>query len=152
MKDIIYIGETFLESIPPKSKLVVGNKNITVLTIENTTNDTVMKSVDTTLWTAGIFSTVLNVNGAISIGQVQVIDPLESTTALQDALDQIAEIDKIIADRARNAVTQITINNKTIIHMSINELSALRAMYVKRANKLRGSSGIFKSITLFRGK
>lgn len=155
MKELIYIGEKFNEVIPANTKIVIGNKDTTVYEYDNATDNAVSVQIDATAFPSGNYATVTNSNGSISITQVQIVDPLASSDELNDALTMIKEIDQVLEDRAKNAVSQITINNKTIINSSLDSLLALRAMYIKKANKLRstsGSGGIFKSVTVFRGK
>lgn len=152
MKELIYIGEKFTQIIPANTKIVIGNKTTTVYEYENTTTRDVQVQIDTAGFTAGNFAVVTNTNGVIQISQVQILDPLTSSDELNDALTMIKEIDKVLEDRAKNAVSQITINNKTIVNSSLDSLVALRAMYIKKVIKLRKQSGIFKSITVFKGK
>lgn len=152
MKELIYIGEKFNEVIPANTKIVIGNKDITVYEYDNATDNAVSVQVDATDFPSGNYAAVTNTNGSISITQIQIADPLASSNELNDALTMIKEIDQVLEGRAKNAVSQITINNKTIINSSLESLIALRALYIKKANKLRGSGGIFKSVTVFRGK
>lgn len=152
MKNTIYIGEKFSEVITARTKIVIGSSTAKIYEYENTSDVSVQVQIDTSDWQTGEYALVTNTDGTITLDTVRIIDPLASTDQLQDALNQIQEIDKIIEDRAKNAVSQITINNKTIVNMPLETLTALRAMYVKRANKLRGNTGVFKSVTVFRGK
>ncbi|KNC14304.1 hypothetical protein AC790_08890 [Pantoea sp. RIT-PI-b] len=152
MKELIYIGEQFTQIIPAKTKIVIGNKTTTVYEYENSTSSDVSVVIDTLSFTVGNYAVVTNSNGSISIAQVQIVDPLASSDELNDALTMIKEIDQVLEDRAKNAVSQITINNKTIINSSFDSLLSLRAMYVKKVNKLRGTGGVFKSVTVFKGK
>lgn len=152
MKELIYIGEQFTQIIPANTKIVIGNKTITVYKYDNSTSSDVSVLIDTFNFTVGNYAVVTNTNGNISISQVEIVDPLASIDALNDALNMIKEIDQVLEDRAKNAVSQITINNKTIINSSFDSLLSLRAMYVKKVNKLRGAGGVFKSVTVFKGK
>lgn len=152
MKGLIYIGEKFTLTIPANTKIVIGNKTTTVYEVENALSVATDVIVDTVGFTAGNYAVVTNTNGTITISQVEIIDPLASSDALNDALTMIKEIDQVLEDRAKNAVSQITINNKTIINASLDSLLSLRAMYIKKVNKIRGKSGIFKSVTVFKGK
>lgn len=156
MKENIYIGEKFSESIPGNSKIIVVNSTTKLFEVENTSTQTVIVQIDTSAWTPGLFSVVLNHSGSISVTTCQVIDPMAQITELQDARNMVNEIDKIIEDRARNAVTQITINNKTIVNESLDALIRLRTLYVQKANSIlrkqsTNAQGMFKSITVFRG-
>jgi len=152
MKELIYIGEQFTESIPANTKIVIGNKTSTIYEYDNDTSSVVSVLVDTMNFTEGNYAVVKNSNGTISISQVEIIDPLASSDALNDALTMIKEIDQVLEDRAKNAVSQITINNKTIINSSLDSLVSLRAMYVKKVNRIRDKSGVFKSVTVLRGR
>jgi len=152
MKELIYIGEKFTYIIPANTKITIGNKTTTVYEYDNTTTNDTAVQIDTADFTAGNFTVVTNTNGLIQITQVQIIDPLSSSDELNDALNMIKEINQVLEDRAKNAVSQITINNKTIVNSSLDSLIALRAMYIKKVNRLRKQSGIFKSVTIFRGR
>lgn len=152
MKELIYIGEKFTLTIPANTKIVIGNKTSNVYEVENTLTVSTVVIVDTVDFTAGNYAVVTNTNGTITISQVEIVDPLATSDALNDALTMIKEIDQVLEDRAKNAVSQITINNKTIVNSSMDSLLSLRAMYIKKVNKLRGQSGVFKSVTVFRGK
>jgi hypothetical protein len=152
MKELIYIGEQFTQIIPANTKIVIGNKTTTVYEYDNSTASDVSVLIDTLSFMAGNFAVVTNTNGTITISQVEIVDPLAISDALNDALTMIKEIDQVLEDRAKNAVSQITINNKTIINSSFDSLLSLRAMYVKKVNKIRGSGGVFKSVTVFKGK
>lgn len=158
MKENIYIGEKFSETIPANSTLMVGNTTTTLVELSNPSTESVVESIDTSTWAAGLYSVVLNQAGKISVSTCQVIDPLAEVTEIQDARNMVSEIDQIIEDRAQNAVTQVTINNKTIINESLDVLMRLRTYYVNKANSLlkkqsaSGNGGMFKSITVFRGK
>jgi len=152
MKELIYKGEKFTYIVPANTKIIIGSKTTTVYEYENTTSNDTPVVIDTTNFQEGNFTYVVNANGDIKISQVQIIDPLSSSDELNDALTMIKEIDQVLEDRAKNAVSQITINNKTIINSSLESLVSLRAMYVRKANKLRKKSGVFKSVTVFRGK
>jgi len=152
MKELIYKGEKFTYIVPANTKIIIGNKTTIVYEYENTTSTDTPVVIDTTNFQEGNFTYVVNTNGDIKISQVQIIDPLSSSDELNDALTMIKEIDQVLEDRAKNAVSQITINNKTIINSSLESLVSLRAMYVRKVNRLRKKSGIFKSVTVFRGK
>ncbi|WNK56728.1 hypothetical protein RM151_11530 [Pantoea agglomerans] len=152
MKELIYKGEKFTYIVPANTKIIIGNKTTTVYEYENTTSTDTPIVIDTINFQEGNFTYVVNTNGDIKISQVQIIDPLSSSDELNDALTMIKEIDQVLEDRAKNAVSQITINNKTIINSSLESLVSLRAMYVRKVNRLRKKSGIFKSVTVFRGK
>lgn len=155
MKEQIFIGETFTEVIPGNSTLKIGNRETTVFEYENQTSSDTGILIDTSEWIAGTFSVVLNQSGVISISTTDIIDPLSTSDELNDCKTMIKEIDQIISDRAKNAVTTITINNKTIVNESLDVLYRIRNLYVQRANdilkKKNGKGGIFKSITVFRG-
>ncbi|WP_261448485.1 hypothetical protein [Serratia liquefaciens] len=156
MKKLIYIGERFLENIEPKTKIVIGNSTNNILEIDNSSSDTtITHDIDTSAWPVGVYSEVRNINGVISIGTITVIDPLAQVEELTHVQDMIKEIDHVIEDRMNNAVTQITINNKTIINESLDALFKLRTVYVQRANSILkkrsgNKCGFFKSITVFR--
>ncbi len=152
MKELIYKGEKFTYVVPANTKIIIGNKTTIVYEYENTTSTDTPVVIDTTNFQEGNFTYVVNANGDIQISQVQIVDPLSSSDELNDALTMIKEIDQVLEDRAKNAVSQITINNKTIINSSLESLVSLRAMYVRKVNRLRKKSGIFKSVTVFRGK
>jgi len=152
MKELIYKGEKFTYIVPANTKIIIGNKTTAVYEYENTTSTDAPIVIDTINFQEGNFTYVVNTNGDIKISQVQIIDPLSSSDELNDALTMIKEIDQVLEDRAKNAVSQITINNKTIINSSLESLVSLRAMYVRKANRLRKNSGVFKSVTVFRGK
>ncbi|USL56767.1 hypothetical protein IAQ00_13695 [Pantoea ananatis] len=152
MKELIYKGEKFTYIVPSNTKIVIGNKTTTVYEYENTTTYDAPIVIDTVDFEEGNFTVVTNSNGTIKISQVQIIDPLSSSDELNDALTMIKEIDKVLEDRAKNAVSQITINNKTIVNSSLESLITLRALYIKKVNRLRKQSGIFKSVTVFKGK
>lgn len=152
MKGLIYIGEKFTLTLPAHTKIIIGDKTTTVYEVENLLSVSTNIIVDTANFVSGNYTVVSNVNGAISISAVEIVDPLASMDALNDALTMIKEIDQVLEDRAKNAISQITINNKTIVNSSLDSLLSLRAMYIKKVNKIRGKSGIFKSVTVFKGK
>lgn len=152
MKELIYIGEKFTLPLSPYTKIIIGDKDTTVYEVENDTANNTEVLVDTATFVSGNYAVVTNINGVISISAIEIVDPLASMDALNDALTMIKEIDQVLEDRAKNAVSQITINNKTIINSSLDSLLSLRAMYVKKVNRIRGKSGIFKSVTVFKGK
>jgi len=151
MKELIYIGEKFTLTLPAHTKIIIGDKTTTVYEVENLLSASTNIIVDTANFVSGNYTVVSNVNGAISISAVEIVDPLASMDALNDALTMIKEIDQVLEDRAKNAISQITINNKTIVNSSLDSLLSLRAMYIKKVNKIRGKSGIFKSVTVFKG-
>lgn len=152
MKEKIYIGEKLSEVIPSNSTLKVGNSTQTLYEYSNTSEVQSTQSIDTSAWTEGTYAYVLNNNGTIEISNVLVIDPLKSSDELVYCRTMINEIDTIIQDRAKNAVTQLTINNKTIVNDSIDSLYRLRQLYISRINSLtkKNSSGVFKSITVMK--
>ncbi|KPA08522.1 hypothetical protein [Pantoea agglomerans] len=152
MKELIYKGERFTYIVPANTKIIIGNTTNTVYEYENATSTDTQIVIDTINFQEGNFTCVINTNGEIKISQVEIIDPLSSSDELNDALIMVKEIDQVLEDRAKNAVSQITINNKTIVNSSLESLISLRAMYVKKVNRLRKKSGVFKSVTLFRGK
>ncbi|PWW04975.1 hypothetical protein [Mangrovibacter plantisponsor] len=152
MKETIYIGETIIEAIPASSTLKIGNSTQTLYEYSNTSDIQTTQSIDTSTWTEGTYAYVLNNNGTITINNITVIDPMKSADELSYAKTMVKEIDSIIENRAKNATTQITINNKTIVNDSIDSLYKLRALFVERINRLqkKNSSGIFKSITIMK--
>lgn len=152
MKEKIYIGEKLSEVIPANSTLKVGNSIQTLYEYSNTSEVQSTQTIDTSPWTEGTYAYVLNNNGAIEISNVLVIDPLNSSDELAYCRTMINEIDTIIQDRAKNAVTELTINNKTIVNDSIDSLYRLRQLYISRINSLtkKNSSGVFKSITVMK--
>ncbi|MDF2784209.1 MAG: hypothetical protein K0S95_744 [Pantoea eucrina] len=152
MKELIYIGEKFPITIPAYTKIIIGNKLTTIYEVENESSTTTNMIVDTIDFIPGDYAVVYNENGVISISAVKIVDPLASMDALNDALTMIKEIDQVLEDRAKNAISQITINNKTIVNSSLESLMSLRAMYIKKVNKIRGRSGVFKSVTVLKGK
>jgi len=152
MKELIYIGEKFTLTIPAHTKIIIGDKKTTVYEVENILSVSTNIIVDTADFISGNYAVVSIVNGVISIAAVEIVDPLASMDELNDALTMIKEIDQVLEDRAKNAISQITINNKTIVNSSLDSLLSLRAMYIKKANKIRGKAGIFKSVTVFKGK
>lgn len=152
MKGLIYIGEIFTLTLPAHTKIIIGDKATTVYEVENILSVSTNIIVDIADFVSGNYAVVSNVNGAISISAVEIVDPLTSMDALNDALTMIKEIDQVLEDRAKNAISQITINNKTIVNSSLDSLLSLRAMYIKKVNKIRGKSGIFKSVTVLKGK
>lgn len=155
MKEQIFIGEKITEVIPANSTLKIGNRETTVFEYSNLTDSDTSIQIDTSNWETGTFSVVLNKSGAISISTTDIIDPLAVTDELNHCKMMIKEIDQVIEDRTKNAVTTVTINNKTIVNESLDALYKVRSLYVKRANdilkKKNKKGGIFKSITVFRG-
>lgn len=152
MKELIYKGERFTYIVPANTNIIIGNKKNTVYEYENATSNDEKIVIDTINFQEGNFTCVTNSNGVIKISQVEIIDPLASSDELNDAITMVKEIDQVLEDRAKNAVSQITINNKTIVNSSLESLISLRAMYVKKVNRLRKKAGVFKSVTVFRGK
>ncbi|KEA51870.1 hypothetical protein DT73_13125 [Mangrovibacter sp. MFB070] len=152
MKETIYIGETIIEAIPASSTLKIGNSNQTLYEYSNTEDIQTTQTIDTSTWEEGTFAYVLNNNGTITINNITVIDPMKSADELSYAKMMVKEIDSIIENRAKNATTQITINNKTIVNDSIDSLYKLRALFIERINRLqkKNSAGIFKSITILK--
>ncbi|MEN3752507.1 hypothetical protein ABC733_06680 [Mangrovibacter sp. SLW1] len=152
MKETIYIGGTIIEAIPASSTLKIGNSTQTLYEYSNTSDIQTTQSIDTSTWTEGTYAYVLNNNGTITINNITVIDPMKSADELSYAKTMVKEIDSIIENRAKNATTQITINNKTIVNDSIDSLYKLRALFIERINRLqkKNSSGIFKSITIMK--
>lgn len=152
MKEKIYIGEKLSEVIPANSTLKVGNSTQTLYEYSNTSEVQSTQSIDTSTWAEGTYAYVLNNNGTITINNITVIDPMKSADELSYAKMMVKEIDSIIENRAKNATTQITINNKTIVNDSIDSLYKLRALFVERINRLqkKNSSGVFKSITVMK--
>lgn len=155
MKEQIFIGENITEVIPANSTLKIGNRETTVFEYSNLTDSDTSIQIDTSKWETGIFSVVLNKSGEISISTTDIIDPLAVTDELNHCKMMIKEIDQVIEDRTKNAVTTVTINNKTIVNESLDALYKVRSLYVRRANdilkKKNKKGGIFKSITVFRG-
>jgi len=155
MKEQIFIGEKITEVIPANSTLKIGNRETTVFEYSNLTDSDTSIQIDTAKWETGTFSVVLNKSGAISISTTDIIDPLAVTDELNHCKMMIKEIDQVIEDRTKNAVTTVTVNNKTIVNESLDALYKVRSLYVKRVNdilkKKNKKGGIFKSITVFRG-
>lgn len=155
MKEQIFIGEKITEVIPANSTLKIGNRETTVFEYSNLTDSDTSIQIDTSKWETGTFSVVLNKSGAISISTTDIIDPLAVTDELNHCKMMIKEIDQVIEDRTKNAVTTVTINNKTIVNESLDALYKVRSLYVRRANdilkKKNKKGSIFKSITVFRG-
>lgn len=155
MKEQIFIGEKITEVIPANSTLKIGNRETTVFEYSNLTDSDTSIQIDTSKWETGTFSVVLNKSGAITISTTDIIDPLAVTDELNHCKMMIKEIDQVIEDRTKNAVTIVTMNNKTIVNESLDALYKVRSLYVKRANdilkKKNKKGGIFKSITVFRG-
>ncbi|WP_313680727.1 hypothetical protein [Pseudescherichia sp.] len=155
MKEQIFIGENITEVIPANTTLKIGNKETTVFEYSNLTDSDTSIQINTSKWETGTFSVVLNKSGEISISTTDIIDPLAVTDEFNHCKMMIKEIDQVIEDRTKNAVTTVTINNKTIVNESLDALYKVRSLYVKRANdilkKKNKKGGIFKSITVFRG-
>lgn len=154
MKDTIYVGETIEETIPGSTTLTIGNGTTKLTTLKNISTQSVVETISTENWKPGNYAAVWNISGVIGVTLIHVVDPLQKADELQYLITMISEIDNVIQDRATNAVTQVTINNRTIIHESIDVLLRLRSTFVERANKLRKqqkrTSGLFKSVTVFR--
>ncbi|MBW5842485.1 hypothetical protein H0I54_11740 [Yersinia kristensenii] len=151
MKEQIYIGELILETLPPNSTLTVGNSTNTLLTIKNETTEITVAAIDTSTWGAGFYSVVLN-TGSITITNVTVINPMAQTDRLIELQNQLDDINNLIAARISGDVSQLTINNKTLIHENLDTLLNLKNSITKQVNTLKkkiiknSNNGFFKSI------
>lgn len=125
MKEQIYIGELVLETLPPNSTLTVGNSTNTLLTIKNETTEITVAAIDTSTWVAGFYSVVLN-TGSITITNVTVINPMAQTDRLIELQKQLDDINDLITARISGDVSQLTINNKTLIHENLDTLLNLK--------------------------
>ncbi|AKF37313.1 hypothetical protein ACXKU5_002842 [Yersinia enterocolitica] len=151
MKEQIYIGELVLETLPPNSTLTVGNSTNTLLTIKNETTEITVAAIDTSTWVAGFYSVVLN-TGSITITNVTVINPMAQTDRLIELQKQLDDINDLITARISGDVSQLTINNKTLIHENLDTLLNLKNSITKQVNTLKkkiiknNNNGFFKSI------
>lgn len=151
MKEQIYIGELILETLPPNSTLTVGNSTNTLLTIKNETTEITVAAIDTSTWVAGFYSVVLN-TGSITITNVTVINPMAQTDRLIELQKQLDDINDLITARISGDVSQLTINNKTLIHENLDTLLNLKNSITKQVNTLKkkiiknSNNGFFKSI------
>ncbi|EPO6177908.1 hypothetical protein ACUCI8_000625 [Yersinia enterocolitica] len=151
MKEQIYIGELVLETLPPNSTLTVGNSTNTLLTIKNETTEITVAAIDTSTWVAGFYSVVLN-TGSITITNVTVINPMAQTDRLIELQKQLDDINDLITARISGDVSQLTINNKTLIHENLDTLLNLKNLITKQVNTLKkkiiknNNNGFFKSI------
>ncbi|HDL6722097.1 TPA: hypothetical protein PXJ62_003757 [Yersinia enterocolitica] len=151
MKEQIYIGELVLETLPPNSTLTVGNSTNTLLTIKNETTEITVAAIDTSTWVAGFYSVVLN-TGSITITNVTVINPMAQTDRLIELQKQLDDINDLITARISGDVSQLTINNKTLIHENLDTLLNLKNSITKQINTLKkkiiknNNNGFFKSI------
>lgn len=151
MKEQIYIGELILETLPPNSTLTVGNSTSTLLTIKNETTEITVAAIDTSTWVAGFYSVVLN-TGSITITNVTVINPMAQTDRLIELQKQLDDINDLITSRISGDVSQLTINNKTLMHENLDTLLNLKNSITKQVNTLKkkiiknSNNGFFKSI------
>ncbi|EPS8493926.1 hypothetical protein ACVH8U_002832 [Yersinia enterocolitica] len=151
MKEQIYIGEVILETLPPNSTLTVGNSTNTLLTIKNETTEITVAAIDTSTFLAGFYSVVLN-TGSITITNVTVINPMAQTDRLIELQKQLDDINDLITARISGDVSQLTINNKTLIHENLDTLLNLKNSITKQVNTLKkkiiknSNNGFFKSI------
>lgn len=151
MKEQIYIGELVLETLPPNSTLTVGNSTNTLLTIKNETTEITVAAIDTSTWVAGFYSVVLN-TGSITITNVTVINPMAQTDRLIELQKQLDDINDLITARISGDVSQLTINNKTLVHENLDTLLNLKNSITKQVNTLKkkiiknNNNGFFKSI------
>ena len=151
MKEQIYIGDLVLETLPPNSTLTVGNSTNTLLTIKNETTEITVAAIDTSTWVAGFYSVVLN-TGSITITNVTVINPMAQTDRLIELQKQLDDINDLITARISGDVSQLTINNKTLIHENLDTLLNLKNSITKQVNTLKkkiiknNNNGFFKSI------
>ncbi|HEN3480689.1 TPA: hypothetical protein U5D84_002375 [Yersinia enterocolitica] len=151
MKEQIYIGELVLETLPPNSVLTIGNSTEILETIKNETNDSITTIIDTTNWKAGFYTVVLN-TGSIAISNVIVIDPMAQTERLVELQKQLVDINDLITARISGDVSQLTINNKTLIHEDLSTLLTLKNSITQQVNNLKkkimknSNNGFFKSV------
>ncbi|QKJ15572.1 hypothetical protein [Yersinia kristensenii] len=151
MKEQIYIGELILETLPPNSTLTVGNSTNTLLTIKNETTEITVAAIDTSTWVAGFYSVVLN-TGSITITNATVINPMAQTERLVELQKQLVDINDLITARISGDVSQLTINNKTLIHEDLSTLLTLKNSITQQVNNLKkkimknSNNGFFKSV------
>lgn len=151
MKEQIYIGELILETLPPNSTLTVGNSTNTLLTIKNEATEITVTAIDTSTWVAGFYSVVLN-TGSITITNVTVINPLAQTDRVIELQKQLSDINDLITARISGDVSQLTINNKTLIHENLDTLLNLKNSITQQVNNLKkkimknSNNGFFKSV------
>lgn len=84
------------------------------------------------------------------ISNITVIDPMAQTNRLSELQKQLDDINVIISARINNDNSQLTINNKTLIHEDLNTLMNLKNSITSQVNELKrkmknGSTGFFKS-------
>lgn len=150
MKDRIYIGEVLHEVLSPNTVIKIGNSTRTLYEYNNESTATVTVTIDTNEFQAGYYTIVLNTSGIMTIDNVTVIDPMAQTDRLTELQAQVDEINKILAARINNDASQLTINNKTLVHEDLNTLMTLKNNITKQVNDLKrkikqGNKGFFKS-------
>ncbi|CRY66981.1 Uncharacterised protein [Yersinia kristensenii] len=151
MKEQVYIGELLLEVMPPNSLLTIANSTKTLLIVKNETNENSTVPIDTSDWIAGLYSYVLN-SGTMTITTINVINPMAQTDRLIELQKQLNDINDLITARISGDVSQLTINNKTLIHENLDTLLNLKNSITKQVNTLKkkiiknSNNGFFKSI------
>ncbi|AUU90402.1 hypothetical protein C2U55_15600 [Enterobacteriaceae bacterium ENNIH3] len=150
MKDKIYIGEVLYEVLPANTVIKIGNSTQTLYEYKNENADDVTALIDTKNFTAGYYTVVINTDGNMRISNITVIDPMAQTNRLSELQKQLDDINVIISARINNDNSQLTINNKTLIHEDLNTLMSLKNSITIQVNELKrkmknGSTGFFKS-------
>ncbi|CNH81100.1 Uncharacterised protein [Yersinia pekkanenii] len=151
MKEQVYIGELLLEVMPPNSILTIANSTKTLVIIKNETNESSTVPIDTSDWIAGLYTYVLN-SGAMTITTINVINPMAQTDRLVELQKQLDDINNLITARISGDVSQLTINNKTLVHEDLNTLLTLKSSITQQVNNLKkkimknSNQGFFKSI------
>jgi len=150
MKDRIYIGEVFHEVLAANTVIKIGNSTHTLYEYNNESTESVTVKIDTKGFQAGYYTIVLNTSGNMTIDNVTVIDPMAQTDHLTELQSQLDEINKVLAARINNDASQLTINNKTLVHEDLNTLMTLKNNITKQVNDLKrkikqGNNGFFKS-------
>lgn len=150
MKEDIIIGEILYEVLPAGTVIKIGNSVKTLYEYKNVSAGNVTLDIDTTKFTAGYYTVVISTDGNMSINNVLIIDPMAQTDRLTELQKQLDDINLIISARINNDSSQLTINNKTLIHEDLNTLMNLKNSITKQVNELKrkmrnGSAGFFKS-------
>ncbi|WP_313104202.1 hypothetical protein [Pseudescherichia vulneris] len=150
MKDKIYIGEVIYEPLPANTTIKIGNSTQTLYEYQNDSTEANTVRIDTVNFKAGYYTIVLNTNGNMSIDSIAIINPMAQTDRLTELQLQLDEINKVLSARINNDTSQLTINNKTLIHEDLSVLMSLKNNITKQVNDLKrkikkGNAGFFKS-------
>ncbi|CQI92588.1 Uncharacterised protein [Yersinia rohdei] len=152
MKETIYIGELILETLPPHSTLTIANSTKTITVITNDTDQNQLMPIDTSLFEAGFYTVVSNAGGKLTITNINIINPMAQTDRLIELQKQLDDLNILIQARISGDTSQLTINNKTLIHESLETLLKLKSTITQQLNHLKkklyknNNSGFFKSI------